>query len=185
MRNLNSLNRLKRKIGITLFNKRKALKYIFFDKIYSILILNKKKLPKFVNEYDTDGFVKIFPNFKEEINDLINNLSIEKNQKETPPFFFKIDNEIKNKLYKILEKINKEYLVYFKEYFNSDILPAYICLRRNANYKKANLENELFNNNFHNDAYLFTHFKVFVNLNDISEKNGPMKIVSKKKQNFF
>lgn len=185
MKNLNSFNKIKQKIGILLFNKRKALKYIFFDKIYSAFILNKKNLPKFLDDYNTDGFVKIFPNFKEKLNELINSLIIEDNQKTEPPYYFKINDEIKNKLNDILDIINKEYLISFKKYFNSDILPAYVCLRRNTKYKKTDLKNELFNDNFHNDAYLFTHFKVFINLSNISDQEGPMKIVSKKKAKDF
>lgn len=180
-----SLRSLKKKIGILLFNQRKPLKYILFDKIYSIFILNKTKLPKFLCEYNINGFVKIMPNFKDDLNDLINNLSIEENQKEYPPFYFKIDNEIKKKLSKVLEIINKDYITFFKEYFNSEIFPAYINLRRNINYEKINLKKELFSDNYHNDAYLFTHFKLFINLNDISEKNGPMKIISKKNTRNF
>ena len=172
MKNLSRFNKFKQKIGILLFNKRKALKYIFFDKLYSILILNKKKTPKYINDYDLEGFVKIFPDIKNDINQLISKIKIEDNFKKIPPYYFKIDNEIKKILSRIIKQIEDEYLVSFKEYFNSDILPAYLCLRRNTHYKKSNLESELFNDNFHNDAYLLTHFKVFINLSDISEENG-------------
>ena len=185
MKKLSYLNKLKRKISISLFERRKALKYIFFDKAYSKLILNKNKLPEFIEKFDKDGFVKILPNFKNEINDLINNLEIENDKKNIPPYLFKIDDIVKNKVFDILEQINKQYISYLKKYFNSDILPAYICLRRNAYYKKENLDQELFNDNFHNDAYLFTHFKLFINLNDISDENGPMKIVPKQKTKNF
>ena len=149
-----------------LFDRRKALKYIFFDKLYSKFILNKNKLPKFLENFDQDGFVKVTPDYRKEIDDLIESLKIDENSKTTPPFFFKIDNEIKIKVFSILEKINKQYIVNLKKYFNSDILPAYICLRRNTHYEKENLNQELFNDNFHNDAYLLTHFKMFINLND-------------------
>ncbi len=147
--------------------------------------MNKKKIPEFINDYDLEGFVKIFPNIKSNINLLLSKLEIDDISKKTPPYYFKIDDEIKKILNKIINQIEDEYLVSFKEYFNSDILPAYMCLRRNTHYKKLDLESELFNDNFHNDAYLFTHFKVFINLSDVSEKDGPMKIVSKKKAKDF
>ena len=35
-------NKIKRTIAIKIFKKRKALKYILFDKLYSTFILNKK-----------------------------------------------------------------------------------------------------------------------------------------------
>ena len=46
MKKLGYLNKIKNKISIMLFDRRKALKYIFFDKLYSKFILNKNKLPK-------------------------------------------------------------------------------------------------------------------------------------------
>lgn len=185
MKKLGYLNKIKNKISIMLFDRRKALKYIFFDKLYSKFILNKNKLPKFLENFDQDGFVKVTPDYRKEIDDLIESLKIDENSKTTPPFFFKIDNEIKIKVFSILEKINKQYIVNLKKYFNSDILPAYICLRRNTHYEKENLNQELFNDNFHNDAYLLTHFKMFINLNDVKEQNGPMKIVAKTKTKSF
>jgi len=175
---------LKRKIGIKLFNRRKALKYILFDKIYSLFILNKKKLPLFLKRFDTDGFAQIDPNVKQEITDLNKILELDK-IKEDPPFHFLINDDVKKNINNILSKIEFNIISYLKNYFNSDILPAYICLRRNTFYEKNSLGDELYNNNFHNDAYLFTHFKIFVNLNDVSKKSGPMKIVPKRKTHNF
>ena len=175
---------LKRKIGIKIFNRRKALKYILFDKIYSLLILNKDKSPEFINKFHNDGFAKININLRNEVDNLNSVLQLDETKKE-PPFYFLINDEVKLKIDNILEKVGDEMISYLKDYFNSEILPAYICLRRNTFYKKKNLDNELFNNNFHNDAYLFTHFKVFINLNKITEKSGPMKIVPKKMTNNF
>ena len=136
MKKLSNLDEFKKFISISLFGRRKALKYIFFDKIYSKLILNKKKLPDFLKKFDEDGYAKIVPNFKEELDDLVNNLEIENKNKTNPPYFFKVDQNIKDKITNIQKKIDKQYLTYLKKYFNSDILPAYICLRKNTYYKK-------------------------------------------------
>ena len=172
------LLKLKRKIGIKLFNRRKALKYILFDKIYSLFILNKKNLPLFLKKFDSEGFVKTDSNLKHEIAELNKILELDK-IKEDPPFYFLINDNVKKNVNNILDKLESNIINQLRNYFNSDILPAYICLRRNIFYEKNNLNNELYNNNFHNDAYLFTHFKVFINLNDVSNKSGPMKIVPK------
>lgn len=186
MMNLSSnLARLKKKIALNYFGLRKPLKYILFDKIYSLLILNKNNLPDYLKNYEKNGFVKINSSFKDKILDLIKNLEIQDDKNNYPPFYFKINNDIKNKISEILNLIDEKHLIYFKKYFNSEILPAYINLKRNTYYPKNNLKIELFNDNYHNDAYLFTHFKLFINLQDIFEHNGPMRIVPKKESKRF
>ena len=191
------LKNLKRTIAIKAFKKRKALKYILFDKLYSIFILNRKNIPEFVNNYDKEGFVKISPKIDKELKNLKSNLVIsndknkiklmhgEEKLNNKPPFYFDINDNVKNSIDEILKKLEKSYIFDLKKYFRSEILPAFICLRRNEFYKKQDLDHELFNDNFHNDAYLFTQFKIFINLNDIGEKNGPMRIVSKKNTKKF
>lgn len=190
-------NKIKRTIAIKIFKKRKALKYILFDKLYSTFILNKKNSPQFVTDYDKDGFVKISPEIDEELKILKSKLVISRNKdqiksmhgeeklNDKPPFYFEINESVRNSIDEILNKLEKDYIQDLKKYFCSEILPAFICLRRNEFYKKQDLDHELFNDNFHNDAYLFTQFKIFINLNDIGIKNGPMKIVSKKNTKKF
>ena len=169
---------LKKKISINIFNRRKALKYIFFDKIFSLIILNNSKFPKFLEEFNIRGFAKPDIKLTEEVENLSNVLEIDKT-KNGPPFYFFINNNVKSKINSILDKLDKKLIYHLRHYFNSEILPAYICLRRNSFYKKENLNHELYNNNFHNDGYLFTHFKVFINLTNITKECGPMKIVPK------
>ena len=176
-----SLNKAKKFLSIKIFKKRKALKYILFDKIYSAIVLNKKKIYEndFINDYHQKGYVNIDLNLNKEINEL-NKLLVLDKKINSPPFHFVIDNKVKTKITEIMKKIENNKLRYFKNYFNSNIFPAYICLRRNTHYTKKKLEQELFNDNFHNDGYLFTHFKIFINLSDINKEDGPMQIVSKK-----
>ncbi|MBD1139689.1 hypothetical protein IDH15_00235 [Pelagibacterales bacterium SAG-MED38] len=185
------ISNLKKKISLKLFGRRKPLKYILFDKLYSILILQKKNISQFVNDFDKNGFVRINPDISLDIEDLKKKLIIQNNygdnkntngEKELsnkPPYYFEINDNVRQSVDSILDKLNRKYISFFKEYFNSEILPAYVCIRRNVYYEKKNLDEELFNDNFHNDGYLFTHFKLFLNLQDTYEKNGPMRIVAK------
>tara|TARA_B100000989_G_C19472830_1_gene441511 strand:- start:226 stop:1101 length:876 start_codon:yes stop_codon:yes gene_type:complete len=185
MKNLNTINKIKSFVGVKFFQKRKPIKFIIFDVLYSIFFVNKKKLPDFINEFDKKGFVKIFPYFGNEIMKLTSNLVLAKPKSEKPPYNFEVNYEIKSITSNILKILDNDYLVHLKKYYNAEILPTYICLRRNTYYKKEDLKDEIYSDNFHNDAYLRTHFKIFLNLKDISEKHGPMRIVPKNKSKEF
>ena len=43
----------------------------------------------------------------------------------------------------------------------------------------------LYANHYHNDGYLVTYFKLFINLMDVDENDGPLHIVYKNKQKNF
>ena len=185
MKKLNIINQIKFFIGVKLFKKRKPFKFIIFDILFSFLILNKKQLPKFAAEYDSKGFVKIYPNIENEIKKLKTRLVLENPNLDKPYFNFKINDDIKNTIQQILKILDKDYLLQLKKYYKAEILPTYVMLRRNNYYKQLSLRDEAYSNNFHNDSYLRTHFKIFVNLQDISKEHGPMKIVPKNKSKDF
>ena len=136
-----SFNKVKKFLSIKIFKKRKAIKYIIFDKIYSAIVLNKKKIYEndFINDYHQKGYAKIDLNLKKEVNELNKLLILDKNI-NSPPFHFVIDQKVKTKITEIIKKIENNKLEYFKSYFNSSIFPAYICLRRNTYYEKKKLE---------------------------------------------
>ena len=104
MNKLNIINQIKFFIGVKLFKKRKPIKFIIFDILFSFLILNKKQLPKFAAEYDSKGFVKIYPNIENEIKKLKTRLVLENPNLDKPPFNFKIDDDIKINLFNKYKK---------------------------------------------------------------------------------
>ena len=185
MKKLNIIDQIKFFLEVKFFKRRKPIKFIIFDILFSFLILNKKQLPEFAAEYDSKGFVKIHPDIENDLKKLKNRLVLENSYSDKPPFNFKIDDDIKNIIKQILKILDKDFLLHLKKYYQAEILPTYICLRRNTYYKKLNLRDEVYSDNFHNDSYLRTHFKIFVNLQDVSEKHGPMKIVPKNKSKEF
>ena len=121
------LKNLKKTIAIKAFKKRKALKYILFDKLYSIFILNRKNIPEFVNNYDKEGFVKISPKIDKELKNLKSNLVIsndknkiklmhgEEKLNNKPPFYFDINDNVKNSIDEILKKLEKSYIFDLKK----------------------------------------------------------------------
>ena len=180
---------IRKNIAIKIFKRRKSLGMIIFDKLYNIFILNKKNNPNFISEFDRNGYAKVNVNVKNELDIIISklnntNLNNQDGDKEKK-IEFSIDENIKNSVDKILSSSLKNTIISFEKYFNAEISPAYITIKRHHHYERDNISNELFNNNFHNDAYALTHFKAFINLKDVSVEDGPMEIVSKNKTNQF
>ena len=172
------LNSLSVKISLKLFKLRKPLELVLFDKLFYKFIANLKNASKTVLGFHKNGFVKIYPDIGDEINIINNNLEVDKGQNE-PPYKFKINEKVDNAIKDIINvKIKKE-IQELETYFNSKIVPAMIHLRRNTYYKKIDASHEHYSDNFHNDAYVLTHFKIFFNLMNVNESNGPMHIVSK------
>lgn len=176
-------NKLSTSIGLKFFQTRKPLELIMFDFLYKKFFL-KKKNNDFIFNYDQFGFVKIKPDISEEIDIINNNLKIN-DQVKKPPFDFIINHEIDKAIKDIINLRLKNYISQLEQYFNAKILPAVINLKRNTFYEKMEELDERYSDNFHNDAYTLTHFKIFINLTNVSENQGPMHIISKKKTKNF
>ena len=178
------LNSISVKLSLKLFKLRKPLELVLFDKLFYKFVTNLKNASNTVLEFHKNGFAKINPNISEEVDIINNNLEMDTDQKE-PPYKFKINEKVDDAVKKIINvKIKKE-IQELETYFNSKIFPAMIHLRRNTYYKKIDASQEHYSDNFHNDAYVLTHFKIFFNLMDVKEGNGPMHIVSKKNTKKF
>ena len=178
------LNSISVKLSLKLFKLRKPLELVLFDKLFYKFVANLKNASNTVLGFHKNGFVKINPNISEEIDIINNNLEMDKDQKG-PLYKFKINEKADNAIKKIINvKIKKE-IQELETYFNSKIVPAMIHLRRNTYYKKIDASHESYSDNFHNDAYVLTHFKIFFNIMNVKESNGPMHIVSKKNTKKF
>jgi CRISPR/Cas system-associated protein endoribonuclease Cas2 len=165
--------------GYLFFKNYNIFTYNFFD-----LILQKKNSKKikcnFVKNFVNDGYQVLDTNYSEfvkKINSEIKSQDIKINKN----MFSKFD--INNNLKEIIKDfVNNQIITYLekiKKYFNSDIYVTNINLRRNF-YSPQAKENELYNNFYHNDSYVYTHFKLFVNLMDMDEDYGPTHIFTKK-----
>jgi hypothetical protein len=178
-------NKISVKLSLKLFQIRKPLQLVIFDKLFSKFILNLNNLNDSIAKFHENGFVKINLNIKNEIKSIVKNLKINDEEKN-PLLYFHITDEVKNKMNIIINEKLKKTINSLEVYFNSKIMTARINIRRNSYYKKKDSSHELYSDNFHNDAYALTHFKMFVNLMDIQEENGPMHLISKKNtKNFF
>ena len=177
-------NKVSVQLSLKLFKIRKPLQLVIFDKLFSKFILNFNNLNDSISKFHEDGFVKINISIKKEIRNILKNLIINQEQKN-PLLYYQITDEVKTEMDIIINEKLKETINTLEVYFNSKIMTAMINIRRNSHYKKNNFSHELYSDNFHNDAYALTHFKMFINLMDIQEENGPMHLISKKNTKEF
>ena len=173
------------KLSLVLFKLRMPILYVFFNKFYSSLILKKNINSKVIKLYDKNGFVKLDVNFINEILDIEKDLSVQ----EVNPTH-KIIKLNKNKQEEFLQRITDKLtptINQLKQYYNSEIYIAKIKATRNLNgdSKLDGKCQELYANYYHNDAYLITYFKIFINLMEISEDDGPLHIIYKNENKRF
>tara|TARA_Y100000741_G_scaffold287578_1_gene227571 strand:- start:688 stop:1563 length:876 start_codon:yes stop_codon:yes gene_type:complete len=176
---------LSKKLSLKFFNIRKPLEMVIFDKLFHKFILKNKNTKTFISEFNENGYAKLDVDIKDEINVISENLSEPKFNDIDKTCHFELNNKVIDTLNNILNNKLNNTKKYLENYFNSRIFPAYVNISRNLHYEKNEISDELYSNNFHNDSYVLTHFKIFFNLMDVSEKNGPLEIISKKKNSEF
>jgi len=164
-------------LGYYFFNNYNILSYNLFD-FYLKKKLSKKAKKNFLNSFLEKGYTKIDLKASEFVNNLNKSIS---NQKILPnkkmSYFYKISDETKYLIREFLQNDIKNYIDEIKEYFNQNVFVTNVILKRNF-YSEEAETTELYNNFYHNDAYVFTHFKLFVNLMDMSEDTGPTHVYS-------
>ena len=162
--------------------------YLFFKNYnsfrYNLLdLFLKKKLSKrinnnFIKKFLDDGYFILdynFSDFSEKLSSLIN--LQDKNINKVNYYKFEINEDIKKLIKKFINNDLSDYLNKLKEYFNSNVYVTNITLKRNFYSPIADKE-EVYNNFYHNDAYVYNHFKLFINLMDIDVNTGPTHIFS-------
>ncbi|WP_440910890.1 hypothetical protein [Candidatus Pelagibacter sp.] len=177
------LNKFLNNLSFWIFKNRLPYYYNFFNLIHNYKILNKKSFSQ--NNYidlgllDREGFTKVDiqldNNFKL-LKEKLYNQNIFENQKFQ--YRFKIDDEI-SKLIKGIYASNINLVVNkLENFYNSKIIPVQIYIARNYNF--LDIDKEYYSNKLHMDAYLCTYFKLFINISDVHEYNGPLHVISKK-----
>tara|TARA_Y100000591_G_scaffold324783_1_gene344708 strand:+ start:129 stop:1037 length:909 start_codon:yes stop_codon:yes gene_type:complete len=178
------LNTFLNKISFKLFNNKLPYFYNFFNLIFNFCVRNKKLLLQKdyyeIKTFNDEGFVKIELDFDHKF-DLLKKKLYEQNiiKNQNNQYRFLVDEEISNLIKDIYKSNIKFKIDKFRNYFNSEIVPAQIFIVRNYNFK--NTDKEYYSNKLHMDAYLCTYFKLFINISDVGENNGPLHVVSKKR----
>ena len=182
-------NYISRKLSLIIFNQRLPLSYIIFNKLYKKFIVSNKIEDDDILKFHNSGFVKLNINLKNEVEEYKDKFFIKEEDKKDISERVKFslnDQDKKNFVIKIKKKFAP--LIYkLENYFNcdvfiSDILPFRIYHVEGEN----NLEKEAYANHFHQDGYLMIYNKIFINLMDINDEDGPLQIIPiENKDSFF
>ncbi|MDC0249959.1 hypothetical protein OAK18_01000 [Candidatus Pelagibacter sp.] len=177
-----------KKFSVRFFNQRLPFIYILFNFLYRKFVVNPNINDKEISQFHKSGFTKIDISLKKEIEEYKDKFFInDENQKDTlkkvPLELNEIHKKdlatkIKRKLSPIIKKLEK--------YFNCDVFISDIEIWRNYNHNDTlNLGVSHFGNHFHQDSYTMTYSKIFVNLMDINEDDGPLEVIPREKRNSF
>ena len=177
---INFLDHINIYLGIKVFNNLNLFTYNLFNFFYKLLIVKEK--PDYIKNWINHGFQNFEKIPDTYINNLNNNLSnqeglIKRNLntiKENGFFEFQITTEIKNNILNIVKEPLKPLLGNLKTYYKSDIILSNMSVRRNYNTES---NSEKYSNFFHNDAYVFTLIKIFINLQDVTSGHGPFQFI--------
>ena len=96
--------------------------------------------------------------------------------------FFEINQEMKKEIRDHLRKNYDGIINKLKKYYKNDIAVASVEIRRNFGLKDPDYYNntirskeaEHFNMYYHCDFYTMNYFKLFINIHDVDETNGPL-----------
>ncbi len=182
------LSKLNKNLGLLLFNNPNNFNYILFNKFYNKFVSKIKNLNDEVSEFHKNGFIKT-KNKSAELVDFINNNIIAKQQSqiqenEVKHLFF-IPDECRDKILRLFHQEHGELIKELEKYYNNNIGILEIIIKRHFPIKAENnyyqntirdKSKEFYSNYYHVDFYVGTFFKMFINLQDVSEKNGPLNI---------
>jgi hypothetical protein len=177
-----------KRFSVKFFNQRLPLIYILFNFFYRKLVVNSKINDQEILQFHKSGFTKLNISLKKEIEEYKDKFFInDENQKST---LKKVSLELeKNHKKNLTIKIKKKLLPVLKKlekYFNCEVFVSEIQIWRNYNHNDTlNLDVEHFGNHFHQDSYMMTYNKIFVNLMDINENDGPLEIIPRENRNSF
>lgn len=173
--------------SLKLFNQRLPFIYIIFNALYRKFVVNKNVSDATV-KFHNFGFTKLDVNLSEIIDEYKNKFFFKdnNNEKGLARQFFTLNNfDKKNFILKIKKKLQPSFNE-LEKYFNCDVLIADIKLVRNFYHAdKDNLKIEYYSNHFHQDSYIMTYNKIFINLMDITEDDGPLEVIPDQNRDLF
>ena len=170
-------------LGKKFFRNFNLFTYNIFNMAYKLFISNKN-VP-YLKNYISLGHQQLKEIPDKYLNNLILNLNYQNDFLESKKIeflnngYFEFTNteEIKKSVLNIINEPLKSLVENLKQFYNSNIVLSSFRIVRNFH---INEENDIYSNFFHNDKYVCTLIKVFINLHDVGEDNGPMRFINKK-----
>ena len=182
------LSYLNKNLGLFLFKNPNTFNYILFNKFYSLFILKKKFAIGEILEFHKKGFIKT----KYESQELVKfvNEKIITPQEESigngvPRHQFVINKDYREKILQLIKRDYGELISKLEKYYNNKIAISEFQIKRNFPIQEndeyfdkqiRDKTKEPYSNYYHVDFYVGTYFKMFINLHDVTEENGPLNI---------
>ena len=174
------LKALKNDFSLFVFKNQNNVLYNVFNKIYEKLKTDLQNSNTITQNYKKFGYTKSLLVPSAEI-DLINNKI--KTSKKT--FFnnvtnYEFDYELRELIKELFKKNFSQVIEAFSKFYASRIIVSHIKIFTNHGFdERENNNNQFFSERYHTDNYFFTYFKLFINLEDVNLKKGPLHFVPK------
>lgn len=174
----NFIDKINYNLGLLLFKNSNLFSLNLYKYFYKKNICNLNLLSNsFINSYYRNGYSKLGSASPKNIEKLKHLLSLqEPTINEEYLFHYKVTPEIYEIIKKILNNDLKEKLNLIEKYYNNKLFLTFLTISRNYPSKKIE---ESYSNFFHTDGYAYNMFKIFINLHDVNEENGPLTLVKK------
>ena len=178
------LNGFSKFFSLRFFHAGLPVSYYIFNKIFNKKIINKNIKNKNLLEFSKNGFVKLDINFKPEVDLIKQNIKFVNADGKRQSY--KINENVRDQFKGMLLNKLKPLIGDLQDYYNSNIVVSNVLAWRTNYADKLEAKNNmLYANHYHNDGYLLTYFKLFINLMDVDENDGPLHIVYKNKTKVF
>ena len=183
----NLIDKLNNYLGPVIFYNGNLFSYNIYNFFFKKNIMNKNyQNNHIISEYMKNGYVKldsIPPHEIDELTSLLDKYNPLKIQKDYT-YSFVINDELLSKIKDIINKNLLDFLKNFSNFYNMKIKLGNVRITRNYSVPK-NYNKEAYSNLFHSDAYTCNLFKIFINLQDVSEAEGPLILVKNNKAKLF
>ena len=165
-------------LGKYIFKNPNTLYYNLFNKLHRVLIANKELESEEIKQYLKDGFFKTKSNSVDFCKYVSAEIKKQSVNLDKSFYKFEINDQLKNQIKKHINTEFRYVLKKLEKFYNSKISVANIEIKRNF-YIQENINKEVYSNYYHVDAYVYNHFKMFINLMDVNIDQGPLHIYSK------
>ncbi len=174
------LKALKNDLSLLVFKNQNNIAYNLFNKIYEVLKADLNFDSVTVKNFRKFGFSKSITVSDSEINLIKNKINLSKKRYSNNVTNYEFDSELKNLIKNIFIKNFKEVIDNFSKFYSSRIVVSHIKIFTNHGFDKTlNKNDQFFSEKYHTDNYNFTYFKLFINLEDVHLKKGPLHFVPK------
>jgi len=184
---VNLIDKLNNYLGPVVFYNGNLFSYNIYNYFFKKNITNKVyQKNSIISEYMKNGYAKLDCIPSDQIDEL-NDLLIKYNLPQPGnnySFNFFINDKIFDKIKSIVDKNLLIFLKAFSNFNNMNIKLGQVQIKRNYPIPKSH-DKEAYSNFFHCDAYTCNLFKIFINLQDVNETDGPLILVKKDKSQLF